>query len=305
MKSCVVECHDLDVTYIAEHCIEGMPEVGKVPVLPDETNTPLIEGTNTEDTSMTEGTVRYDIRFRAVIPGSEAPIHLILNAEGQSDFYPGYPLITRSVYYCSRMISSQYGKEFDHSQYELIKKVYSIFICTNPPKRMEHTINAYRITEENLVGNAVLDVRHYDLLTAVMVCLGNPDAADDGSVLRLLDVIVSEKMNAGEKMQLLENDFQIPMTREIEGKVSEMCNVSQGIFEKGVEEGLIKGEKRGEKRGEKKATKMIALNLAELNIPLEQIALATQEKASVIKKWIEEHKATVSGKISEAIVIKE
>jgi hypothetical protein len=305
MKSCVVECRDLDVTYIAEHCIEGTPEVGKIPVLPDETNTPLIEGVNTEDTSMTEGTVRYDIRFRAVIPGSDAPIQLILNCEGQSDFHPGYPLITRAVYYCSRMISSQYGKEFDHFHYEMIKKVYSIFICTKPPKRMEHTINAYHITEGNLVGHAVLNVKHYDLLTAVMVCLGNPDTADEGSVLRLLDVIVSGKMNAGEKMQLLENDFQIPMTRAIEGKVSEMCNVSQGIYESGVEDGLsqglsqglVKGEKRGFKRGEKKATKMIALNMAELNIPLEKIAAATQEKVNVINRWIKEHKATASGQI--------
>jgi hypothetical protein len=293
MKSCVVECRDLEVTYIAEQCIEGTPEVSKVPVLPDETNTPLIVGMNTEDTSMTEGTVRFDIRFRAVIPGSEAPIQLILDAEGQSDFYPGYPLISRAVYYCSRMISSQYGKEFDHYKYELIKKVYSIFICTNPPKRMEHTINAYHITEENIVGHAVLDVRQYDLLTAVMVCLGNPDTAVDGSVLKLLDVIVSEKMNVDEKLQFLENDFQIPVTRAIEGKVNEMCNVSKGIYDKGVEEGLSQGLSQGEK----KATKLIALNMAELNIPLDKIAAATQEKVGVIKEWIKEHKATVSGQI--------
>jgi hypothetical protein len=289
MKSCVVECRDLDVSYIAEQCIEGTPEVGKVPVLPDETNMPLIEGANTEDTSMTEGTVRYDIRFRAVIPGSEAPIHLIINTESQFDYHPGYPLITRAIYYCSRMISAQYGKEFVKSHYELIKKVYSIFICSKPPKGMEHTISAYHITEENLVGHGVLDVRHYDLLPAVMVCLGDPGAADEGSVLKLLDVIVTKKMDLGEKIQLLESDFQIPMTREIEGKVSDMCNISQGIYEEGVEDGLSIGEK--------KATKMIALNMAELNIPLEKIAAATQEKVSVIKKWIAEHKATVSGQI--------
>jgi hypothetical protein len=241
MKSCVVECHDLEVRYIAEHCIEGTPEVGKIPMLPDETNMPLIEGDNTEDTSVTEGMVRYDIRFKALIPGTNTSIQLLINTECQYDYYPGYPLITRAIYYCSRMISAQYGKEFELSHYEKIKKVYSIFICSKPPKGIEHTITSYHVTEENLVGTATLNVKHYDLLTAVMVCLGDPAAADNGSVLKLLDVIASKKMNSEEKKQSLENDFQIPMTKELERQVSDMCNISQGIFEEGREEGREEG----------------------------------------------------------------
>jgi hypothetical protein len=73
----------------------------------------------------------------------------------------------------------------------------------------------------------------------------------------------------------------------MKGKVSEMCNVSQGIYESGVEDGLSQGLIKGEK----KAAKMIALNMAELNIPLEKIAAATQEKVSVIKRWIKEQNA--------------
>ncbi len=32
------------------------------------------------------------------------------------------------------MISSQYGVEFEEAHYEKIKKVYSIWVCANPPK---------------------------------------------------------------------------------------------------------------------------------------------------------------------------
>ncbi len=83
---------------------------------------------DTEDKSVREGTVTYDIRFRAIVPGSGEIIGLIVNVEAQNDFYPGYPLIKRGIYYCCRMISSQYGREFTDSHYERIKKVYSIFI---------------------------------------------------------------------------------------------------------------------------------------------------------------------------------
>ena len=66
------------------------------------------------DKSVREGTVTYDIRFRAIVPDSEEQIALIINVEDQNDFYPGYPLIKRGIYYCCRMISSQYGLSLIH-----------------------------------------------------------------------------------------------------------------------------------------------------------------------------------------------
>jgi hypothetical protein len=76
MKSCVEEYRDMDVKEIADICIEGEPEVGSSAVLPDAENSPMIEGSNTEDSTMNEGTIRYDIRFNAIIPHSEKRIRL-------------------------------------------------------------------------------------------------------------------------------------------------------------------------------------------------------------------------------------
>ena len=115
-----------------------------------------------EDASVYEGTVTYDIRFCAEAPGTENRIQLIINIEAQNDFYPGYPIIKRGIYYCSRMISSQYGTEFTSSHYENIKKVYSIWICMNPPQYRENTITEYYIAEKNLVGNVKEKIENYD-----------------------------------------------------------------------------------------------------------------------------------------------
>lgn len=134
MKSCMDEYKNCDVKDIAEKYIEGTPQISEVLVAPDETNASVIHGENTIDATVTEGTVYYDIRFFAMTPVSDEQLRLIVNVEGQNNFYPGYPLIKRAFYYCSRMISSQYGTEFTGAHYEKIKKVYSIWVCMNPPK---------------------------------------------------------------------------------------------------------------------------------------------------------------------------
>lgn len=82
-----------------------------VHVSPDEV-CPVTSGMDTGDKSVHEGNFTYDIRFRAIAPASGEQIALIINLEAQNDFYPGYPLIKRGIYYCCRMISSQYGREF-------------------------------------------------------------------------------------------------------------------------------------------------------------------------------------------------
>ena len=140
MKSCLEEYQDCNVQEIAEKYIEGQPQVASVPVLPDEDGT-VIHGMDTQDTSLREGTVTYDIRFRAIVPGTGEHISLIVNVEAQNDYYPGYPLLMRGVYYCCRMVSAQYGREFTGPNYGKLKKVYSIWICMNPPKGKENTIN--------------------------------------------------------------------------------------------------------------------------------------------------------------------
>ena len=110
LKHCVKEFHDCDVSDIARQYIEGTPQVSKLPLLPNASSS-KIHGIGNEDASLHEGTVTYDIRFLASLPSSEEKITMIINVEAQNNFYPGYPLIKRALYYCCRMISSQYGTE--------------------------------------------------------------------------------------------------------------------------------------------------------------------------------------------------
>ena len=243
MKSCLEEYKEYDVKEIAERYIEGTPQIASIAVLPDETNAPIIRGLNTEDATMTEGTITYDIRFLAIVPNSDEKIQLIINVEAQNDFYPGYPIIKRGIYYCSRMISAQYGTEFTDSHYEKIKKVYSIWVCLDPPKKWQNSITRYVITEENLIGNVKQEKVHYDLMTAVLVFLGEAEGENYKGVLKLLNTLLSTDTNVQEKKQILQEDFQIQMTQQLEREVTEMCNLSKGVEQKGIEKGRQEGRK--------------------------------------------------------------
>ena len=257
MKSCIKEYSNYGVEEIAAKYIEGTPQISITAVNPDETDLySYVKGTGTEDSTITEGTVTYDIRFYAIVPNTKDKISLIINIEAQNDFYPGYPIIKRAIYYCSRMVSSQYGKDFTNSHYEKIKKVYSLY--------RQNTINRYKIHEENLVGNVQEEKENYDLMSAIIMCLGKPCDNKYSGILKLLEVLLSSERKPEEKKKILEKDFDIKMTRELESEVSLMCNLSKDIEERGMKEGIITAIKNlMESMGWTKEQAMEALKIPE------------------------------------------
>lgn len=209
-----------------------------------------VTGQQTEDKSETEGAVFYDIRFNALAPADGHPIRLIINVEAQNDFHPGYPLLKRAIYYCSRLISSQYGSVFVKSHYEKIQKVYSIWICTAPTKNWSYTITRYRLQEENIVGQAKAAREDYDLLTPILVCLGSEHYTELTGLLRMLNLVLIDSVDSTERLRTLENEFDVKVTPHLEKGVAKMCNLSEGVERRGINRGIAIGEARGITIGE-------------------------------------------------------
>ena len=279
MKHTMKEYADCDVCEIVENYIVGEPKVAETKVLPDETNAPKITGTGVEDSMVTEGSITYDIQFRAMVPGSKEVVQMIVNVEAQNDFYPGYPIIKRGIYYCARMISSQYGTVFTKSHYEKIQKVYSVWICMNPPKERSNTITEYSLTEKQHVGKVKEKEEKYDLMNAIMVCLGKYEKETEHDLLRLLGVLLSSDKKANEKKEILENEFDIPMTEKLEAEVENMCNLSDGVEQKGIQKGIEIGI-------EQEQLRLIQKKL-DKNKSIEQIAGETELEEEVVKKYIQ------------------
>lgn len=86
---------------------------------------------------------------------------------------------------------------------------------------------------------AVVRKENYDLLTAIMICLGDSDDENVSGILKLLEVLLSSNREVNEKKKILQNDFSIEMTKTLEREVSIMCNLSKGVEEKGIEKGIL------------------------------------------------------------------
>lgn len=132
------------------------------------------------------------------------------------------------------MISSQYGTETSDSYYENIKKVYSIWICFNTPKYRKNTITAYSMNKQNLVGSVTEEKENYDMLSVIAVCLGGFGDENYEGLLRMLHVLLSDKVLPGEKKKILKAEFDVVMTKTIERETMEMCNLSQGIVDRTI-----------------------------------------------------------------------
>ena len=161
--------------------IEGTPQISTVSIEPGltnqkkKTNGQRIVGFNTENGELGEGLVRFDI-----------------------------------VFYGSRLISSQKERDFENSNYDDLRQVYSIWIC----------------------------------------------------------------MNMDEKLNIIGQEYDIPIEENLRKDVDVMCNLSQGIKEDGIAIGRAEGEAG------------IILKMYKNGFSVDQIAVATDKKAEAVRDMI-------------------
>lgn len=260
LSSCCEEYEGLKPNEIEQY-IENDIEISTVNVDPDFSNTQKITGDNAEDSMLTEGKITYDLKFSAITPkfkkakkGEEAErIRLILNIEAQNDFHSGYSLLKRAVYYVSRLISAQNGSVFAYEDYEKIRKIYSIWICINPPKEKENSIVEYKLSE-NIIFSEKTDAEKleklkvnsedFDLLNIKMIYLGESNEIETKNSVKLLDTLIKSNLSYKEVQSSIQTDFGIPMTAKFNQEVNEMSDLGYGLakeyYKKGSDNGVIK-----------------------------------------------------------------
>ena len=228
--------------------IEGEPHISSVPIDGGVTNVEKQEkviGLNTENIEINEGMIRFDIIF--YVRMQDGLSQIIVNVEAQKAEPSSYDILNRAIFYVSRMISSQKGRDFVKSNYNNIKRVYSIWICMNID---EHSMSHIHLTRDDIIGshNWKGDI---NLLNIVLVGIAEdlPEKTEKYELHRLLGALLSSKLNVDEKLDIIGNEFRIPLESDIRKDVSEMCNLSQGIEERGVEKGLAEAAIRMYKKG--------------------------------------------------------
>lgn len=242
LKECIEEFKDFDIKFIEENCFVGEVQVNEVSVdqdMPDADSS--IIGSDTEDNSDSEGLVRYDLVFDAIVPTTKKIIRLVINIEIQVDTNLSYAIVTRAIYYASRLISRQKGTVFNRSEYNKIQKVYSIWICPDPDRENVNSIAEYGFTQQKVIGRVNEPVENYDKMKVIIISLNDEGMENRNGIIRLLSTLLSTTETVEKRKQILENEFHIPMTKEIEEEVLEMCNLGMAVELTGVKKGIMQG----------------------------------------------------------------
>lgn len=258
--------------------IEGEPIIGIVPVEPGMTNAVREEkgqrvvGFNTENVEAHEGLVRFDIVF--YVRMRDGISQIIVNIEMQKDNPAKYKILNRAVFYVSQLVSSQKERDFTKTNYDDIKRVFSIWICMGMD---EDSLDYVHLTNDRLLGDHVWEGK-MDLLNIVLIGMSKELSAQEGhhELHRLLGALLSAKLPVEEKLDILEMEYEIPMEEEEKEEVRVMCNLGEGIREK--------AEARGKAIGEAK----VILGMYRKGYSLEQIADVAEKSVEEVRGIVEE-----------------
>ena len=223
--------------------IEGEPSISVVPVEPGLANMEKtdatgqrIVGLNTENAEINEGLVRFDIIFYVRMPSivgrKNGLSQIIVNIEAQKDEPTEYKILNRAIFYVSRLISSQKERDFVNTNYDDIKQVFSIWICMNMD---DNSLSHIHLTKDEMLkpcnwkGNL-------DLLNIVLIGITNeiPEHDEKYEMHSLIGTLLSGELKEQEKLDIIEHEYNIPISQEFREDVSIMCNLSQGIEDKAI-----------------------------------------------------------------------
>lgn len=261
--------------------IEGEPSISVVPVEPGLANMEKtdatgqrIVGLNTENAEINEGLVRFDIIFYVRMKNGLSQI--IVNIEAQKDEPTEYKILNRAIFYESRLISSQKERDFVNTNYDDIKQVFSIWICMN----MDYnSLSHIHLTKDEMLkpcnwkGNL-------DLLNIVLIGITNeiPEHDEKYEMHRLIGALLSSELKEQEKLDIIEHEYNIPISQEFREDVRIMCNLSTGIEEKATE----------------KTSEKFILNMYKKGYTLDQIADVAETGVDEVKAIIKKKEPTMA-----------
>ena len=73
--------------------------------------------------------------------------------------------------------------------------------------------------------------KNYDLISVILICLGNDGQQSEVKLIKMLSILLSRDIIPKVKKEILQNEFGIPMTKNLESGVADVCNLSQGIVD--------------------------------------------------------------------------
>lgn len=146
------------------------------------------------------------------------------------------------------------------------------------------------LTKEDMIGSYEWK-GNLDLLNIIMIGLAKelPEHDETYELHRLLGALLSRELTVDEKLDIIGNEYDIPLEENFRKDMSTMCNLSQGVKEEGIAIGRREGLEEGRREGYAEGEAGLIMTMYKNGLLPEQIASATD-------KTVEEIKAIIQGK---------
>ena len=188
----------------------------------------LSSASSVEDTSMSEGAVRFDLLIELTIPMPVGKhIAVVVDVEIQNDGDNICRIIKRGIYYCSRLISRQKNRMFKAPRYEKIQKVYSIWLLAAADDLLANSIHRYSLKEQIITAPQAkmppLPMEYYDMMEVVIAGI-NGDYMPLGkpNVLELLWLLSSVEIDDVKARHYLQEVFKMEMTETMDTEIHDV-----------------------------------------------------------------------------------
>ena len=275
LRECLPEFNGVPLNFITEKCLDGLEDADYL--IGDKTHG--------------NAGIDMDICIHARLPKDmDSQVGVIINIEVQQNFHPGYDIIKRGIYYGCSLIAMEKETVFADSDYDNLKKVYSIWICLDVPLDKANTIIRYGMAEL-----CPTDVTHgvhrigapYDLLEVMMVCLNDKYENGGEGVIDMLRTLFSQRLSKEEKQKLLKEKYSITFTQEKQMKFD--------YYEYVKETNLKIGEEKGFQLGEIQTRKTVVTNMLLQGKSEKDIQATLGLNASQVRELIREVQSNVQG----------
>lgn len=174
------------------------------------------------------------------------------------------------------MISSQKDRDFEHSNYDDLKHVFSIWICLNMD---ENSLTRYYLSSENILGNPQWKGKQ-DLLNIVLIGITReiPKQDEKYELHRLLGTLLSDKLAINTKFEIMKSEYHIPLNDDFRRDVNIMCNLGEGIEERAIRETT--------ERVTNEMTQQFIISMYKKGYSLEQISDIIDKSTSEIEEIV-------------------
>ena len=184
------------------------------------------------------GITLADLAFPGFIFAMGASGTFFFGKHQHESFAEKFMLILRRgfVFFVLGIVINQFELVLSHVMHTAPEGLYGSLAATS--SMLLGLLAGQRLTARNLVGKYKEPQENYDLINIVMVYLAPGPVRN--KTLSMLQVIFQETdMTAEEKSEILRKKFDIEVTAEMEEELRTMCNLSEGIYERGAENKTI------------------------------------------------------------------